>query len=137
MPAGRPSKYKPEYCELLEGHFASGLSYEAFAGVLKVSIETLYNWEKDFPEFLEAKKTFWEIGREKFENIGLQGMMGKIPGFNTTVWIFTMKNRFGWRDSAEIRHTQIEPVNIMIKTLEGTVKQIAGNNTLTETKPIH
>ena len=29
-PVGRPTKYKPEYCEMLIEHMSEGLSFESF-----------------------------------------------------------------------------------------------------------
>ena len=64
---GRPTDYKPEYCEMLIKHMAEGLSFECFAALVDTSRETLYNWTEKHPEFLYAKKRglekcqlFWE-----------------------------------------------------------------------------
>jgi len=78
-----------------------GLSYETFAAVIEVNKDTLYEWEAVHPEFSEAKKLAFEKNRAFWEKIGTAGMVGKIPGFNATVWIFNMKNRHGWRDRIE------------------------------------
>ncbi len=53
---GRPTLYRPEYCDRLILHCKKGLSYEAFAGVVDVCVDTLYEWEKVHPKFSEAKK---------------------------------------------------------------------------------
>jgi len=99
---GRPTKYHRDYCEMLKTHMGKeGLSYEAFAGVIGVSVETLYAWERSYPKFSEAKREAFALNRVFWERIGAAGMAGKIPGFNATVWIFNMKNRHGWRDRIE------------------------------------
>ena len=89
---GRPSKYKPEYCEALIEHMARGLSYEAFAAQCNVCRDTLYEWEKRYPEFFDSKK----IGHAKllkfFEELGFGLMSGDVKG-NAAVYIFTMKNK--------------------------------------------
>lgn len=56
MPAGRPTKYKKEYCEMLVEFMGRPMPYEAFAGLIGVSFDVLYDWEKKHPEFLQAKK---------------------------------------------------------------------------------
>ena len=93
---GQPTKYREEYCQKLIDHMAKGLSYESFAAIIGVHRDTLYEWEKKHDVFSDSKK----IGLGKcllfYETIGIQGMMGKIAGFNATTWIFKMKNRFGW-----------------------------------------
>lgn len=82
---------------------AQGLSFEACCGELGVSKDTGYEWAKRYPEFAEAKalgeskgQRFWE--RKAIDNLEL----GANDKFNSTVFIFTMKNRFGWRDRKEI-----------------------------------
>ena len=108
MSRGRKTKYKSDYCMLLREHMQSGFSYEAFAGKIGIAIETLYNWEKKQPDFLEAKKIAVNEARYTWERLGIAGMTGKIIGFNATVWIFNMKNRFGWRDKRDIEHSTPE-----------------------------
>jgi len=109
MPAGRPSKYKPEFCKMLEEHFAEGYSYESFAGVVGVARATLYLWEEQHPEFLDTKKEHeakvmkkWE---ERLARLADQGIG------NATAIIFGLKNRAGdnWREKQEINQTvQVE-----------------------------
>lgn len=54
---------------------------------------------EDFPtiKIAEANQSY----RYFWENIGMKGMKGEIPNFNSTVWIFNMKNRFNWTDKRE------------------------------------
>ena len=98
MPKGMPSKYKPEFCDLLIKHMADGLSFESFGAVAKVHKDTLYEWLKVHPEFVEAKAEAWAENLLFYEKVGRAGMTGKLDGFNVTAWIFSMKNRHGWRD---------------------------------------
>lgn len=102
---GRPTKYRPEYCELLISHMESGLSFESFAGAIGVTKQIIYDWLERHPEFLDAKKIADPKCQLFYEKIGRSAMAGKIPNFNTAVWIFNMKNRFGWVDRLEQKHT--------------------------------
>jgi len=111
MPAGRPTKYKPEYCQQLIDHMSQGLSFESFAANLNTWAGTLYRWEQEFSEFREAKNIGFERCRAFYEKAGVAGMMGKVKNFNQTVWLFNLKNRFPkqWRDRHEIDvHATIE-----------------------------
>ncbi len=101
---GRPTKYKPEYCDKLKAHLADGLSFDAFAALIGVNIDTLYEWAKVYPEFSEAKKDGESLGLLFWEKVGRAGITGKIKGFNVAGWIFTMKNRFRWRDRHHLEH---------------------------------
>lgn len=114
---GRPTKYKPEFCELLIEHMASGLSFESFGGLDEVEVwkDVLYDWVKLYPDFSNAKRLgfqknrkFWEkLGRDHIlnesESFG-NGQGSKSKSLNATVWIFNMKNRFPeeWREKKEI-----------------------------------
>ncbi len=111
-PTGRPSKYKTEYCEQLIEHMASGLSFESFAGVIEVNVDTLHEWAKVHEEFSDAKRlafaknmAFWEklgiehiINKTDSESLGDGVSSSKSRSLNASVWIFNMKNRFKWRD---------------------------------------
>jgi len=121
---GRPTLYKPEYCEQLITHMAEGLSYESFAGIVGASEKTLYNWENaknetgelTHPEWLEAKERAFALCRVFWERAGRNMMLGiktvqkdakgvetelDFSKGNATVWIFNMKNRFNWRDKVD------------------------------------
>lgn len=124
MPGGRPTLYRPEYCEALVAHMREGLSYESFAGKIGVSRETLYAWEKAHDEFRDAKTVgeaaslrWWEaLGRDGARGVGQEMLLKRrivspdgtveevweASGFNASAWIFTMKNRFGWRDVSAV-----------------------------------
>lgn len=99
---GQPTKYRPEYCQMLIEHMKSAHSFETFACEVGVNKDTLYEWCKAHAEFSEAKK----IGRlhmqKSLENIGKGLMTGKIKG-NVAAWIFYAKNTIGWNDDANPR----------------------------------
>lgn len=107
---GRPTLYSKAIPDILIKYgIEEGLSYDAFPAYLAeqtgvfVHIDTLYEWERVHPEYSEAKKQFLSCGRIKWERIGRDAATGTLPEtFNATAWVFTMKNRFGWRDRVEI-----------------------------------
>lgn len=107
---GRPTKFKPEYCDALVDHMASGLSFESFAGVIGVTRSTVYEWVKAQPSFSDAKKLGESLALLWWEKISRSAVLGEIDGFNATVFVFSMKNRFGWRDRVEnTGHITVEP----------------------------
>lgn len=91
-PFGRPTKYKPEYCEQLFEHMAEGLSYETFGVQIGVTTSTLYEWEKKYSDFSEAKKSGFGACQAYWETMGRNSMRDK--SFNTAMWIYNMKCRF-------------------------------------------
>ena len=106
-PIGRPSKYRPEYCEQLIDFMAEGYSFEAFAGKIRVNQDTLHEWVKRHPDFSEAKKIAWSVSRLYLDKAFVEGLWNTKDGptLNNTTWIFAMKNRFGWRDRVEHRES--------------------------------
>jgi hypothetical protein len=95
--------FKPEYCEQLIDHMAEGYSFEAFCGKIGVAKQTAYTWVKQHAEFAEAKEIGFEKNRLFWEHKGIEGLWGdKDSRFNSTVWVFNMKNRHGWRDRVEM-----------------------------------
>lgn len=120
MPGGQPTKYKPEYCALLKEHMKKGFSYESFAGLVSVSKQTIYDWEKVNPEFLDAKKEAFGLCQLFWEGKGIEGLFSTSTAngrggtdsksMNSSVWIFNMKNRFNWKDKRE------EAITIDMKT---------------------
>lgn len=143
MSAGRPTKYDKKYCEELIEHMAKGLSYEAFAGTVSVSKQTLYDWEKANPEFLDAKEIAIEKCRIFWEELGIKNIINKSDSssweggsesksrsLNSSAWIFNMKNRFGWRDKQPGEEDKIitppskdqldERINELLEKLNGS-----------------
>jgi len=116
---GRPSKYKPEYCEMLIKHMEEGLSFESFAGLIGVTKQIIYDWCDRHPEFLDAKSLGWAKCLLFYEKIGRQGMVGKLAGFNLGTWIFNMKNRFQWVDRVETKIEGTGTIQINYSLVDG------------------
>lgn len=108
---GRPTEYKPEYCQMLIEHMASGKSFESFAAKLDTHRAVLYQWEHAQQDFADAKK----IGSEKmlqfYEDAGIEGMYA--ARFHDAVWIFMMKNRFKWTDKIELSGSDSAPIKLI------------------------
>jgi hypothetical protein len=105
---GRPTKYKEEYCKMLEDHMAQGLSFESFAGTIRVHRETLYEWCNVHREFSDSKKRGVELSLAWHEKVFNAMALGKIKNGNSTALLFMMKNRHRWRDNPPDSHNQDE-----------------------------
>ena len=111
MPGGRPTKYKPEYCDQLIEFMAKGFSFEAFAGEIEVALDSLSKWVNEHDAFSASKKIGQAMSRKWWEKAGQDGMYaGKA--FNPTVWIFAMKNRFGWKDQLALSTDSELPITV-------------------------
>ena len=102
---GRPSEYRPEYCEAVQDYMAQGYSLTAFAGSIRVARDTIYEWIKSHSEFSDA------VARARAARV--QWLEGKLlrsrKGAETTAAIFALRNAdpVEWRDirTTEHRHT--------------------------------
>lgn len=108
MVKGRPSKYDPRLCDLALSYLSKGYSKQALAGKLGISRETLYEWCRTHEDFSDTIKKGEAKSLMFWEEKGMDGMMGKTKGFNSIVWIFTMKNRFGWSDQGYVEEKVVE-----------------------------
>lgn len=122
--AGRPTKYEEGFCEVAEATLAEGFSLAAVAGTCGVCLDTVYEWQKQHPEFSDAVKR----GRAKGALVW-EARLAKLAETNTgnaTGIIFGLKNRFPeeWKDVTrqeqtgpnggpvevtEIRRTVVDP----------------------------
>lgn len=131
MTAGRPTKYKPEYCQELIDFCAQGYSLEAFCGHIDVSKETLYTWFETHQEFLDAKVRGLQKSRMFWEKLGIDHIVSKsdsetiVQGkdkittsksrtLNASVWALNMKNRFAWKDNVDVNQTSNAKIEIVI-----------------------
>jgi len=118
---GRPTDYKPEYCQMIIDHMAQGFSSTSFAAEIGQAKSTIGTWANNHPDFMAAKKVAEAACEKWWENLGKDGAEGKVRGFNVGSWIFNMKNRFGWKDALAISSDQ----DIAILTAYNHKKPIA------------
>lgn len=126
---GRPSKYRPEYCQLLI-EYMSGKGedvvkaivvdkeivqhklgelpnfFEGFAAKIDVCVDTLLEWCKEHEEFSVAYK--------KAKAIQLDRMVkGSIAGtYNSAGAIFALKNLHRWTDKQEVSGPDGGPLQV-------------------------
>lgn len=123
---GRPTKYKPEYCEELIEYFNKEpyrerkvthknkkgdewITYEdvandlpflsQFAHSIGVTTSSLERWRKEYPEFSEAYKKAKEMQHNMLATNALRGL------YQVAFSIFTAKNITSWRDKQEVSYS--------------------------------
>jgi hypothetical protein len=118
---GRPSLYKPEYCALLIEHCSKGLSFEAFAGLLGVAVDTIQEWSNAHKDFSVAKNIASAKCRIFWERLGIRIAAGQLKNANAAVYIFNMKNRFKWRDRWDSEDSENDGEPLIVKRADGGV----------------
>src|SRR5690554_5906570 len=112
-PVGRPTKYRPEYCDMLVEHMATGASATSFAAQIDVSRETISEWGRVHPEFSVAIKKGKAKCAAWWERLGRQGAQG--GDVNPTLVIFGLKNMSpeDWRDKQELEVNQKTEIQVL------------------------
>lgn len=93
---GQPTKYRPEFCEIVIKKMKLGAAVKELPYYLDVCIDTIYEWSKVHPEFSEALKKGAGYSEAVWMVKGRRGLRDKQ--FNYVGWYMNMKNRFGWQD---------------------------------------
>lgn len=89
---GRPSKYKPEYCERVIELGKEGKSLTQIAVALDVSKATIIYWSDNYIEFSTALTRAKECEQAWWEAKGMDGLTA--DRFNSAVWSKSMSARF-------------------------------------------
>ena len=108
MPLGRPTDYRPEYCESVQEFGRMGKSIAWMAAELGVARSTIQLWEKEIPEFSSAMTQARLYSQQWWEDMGQEHLM-VAPGqgtFQASVWSRSMAARFpeDWREKSEVKH---------------------------------
>jgi hypothetical protein len=109
---GRPTVYKPEFCQQAIDIMQDGGSKMQVCAAFTISYQTFLNWldpnhasyQKDFFESIKLGET---LSQAWWEGLGKDGTSGVNTDVNATMYGFNMKNRFkeDWRDKQEIVQT--------------------------------
>lgn len=104
MPAGRPSKYDPKYCEEVVKVMGTGLSLTAFAGHIGTCRDTINEWRSVHPEFSDACRK----GQAKRTQFLEGGMLERdMPGPAVNARRFALANAAPeeWREKQSLEHS--------------------------------
>ena len=117
-----PTKYKKEMCVQVLELGRQGKSRAQIAAALGVRIQTIHNWERTIPEFLEATTWARDLSLAWWEDRGQEGLFmtteirhdkdtGRKIGIitwkiNAQMWSLQVRNRFPeyYRDRSRMDH---------------------------------
>ena len=104
-PTGRPSLYRPEYCELVQEDMKQGRSIGGFAGEIGVSRQTITSWMNKYPEFLASVMVAKTKRLRQYETALIDKAFTNKGGSATLIVFGLMNAGFDdWSDVGEHRH---------------------------------
>lgn len=80
MKTGRPSDFKPEYCEQIKHLIMLGAKDTEIAAFFHCAVSTLFYWRNHYPEFSEASKR----AREEHDALVERSLRDKAIGYVAT-----------------------------------------------------
>jgi len=105
MVMGRPTDYRPEYCQTVIEMGDEGCSVVEMAARIGVARSTLeYEWPRKHNDFSAALTRARELSQAWWERTGRENML--TQGFNGSVWSRSMAARFP-KDWTEKKQTEL------------------------------
>lgn len=75
---GRPTEFRPEYCDIARRLAEQGATDQELADVLRVHRSTFYRWLSDHPEFRDAIK----LGKEPADERVVRSLYHRAVGYS-------------------------------------------------------
>ena len=115
---GRPTLYRREMCDRLVEAMADGLTAEAAAARIGISARSLFYWQQQHPEFLQAIQEGRQRSQLWWEERALAMANGESG--NTQIVVLGLQNRSraatGWNnDTVKLEHTGPEGGPVEVK----------------------
>jgi len=119
---GRPTKYRPEYCEMLKKHMSVGKAIYSFCAKIGINKETIREWVSKYPEFSVAKEQGLYLSFSWWEDVLIRAAAGlpitiydkngdpiniQKPTYNAALILYNVHNRFN--DLTEWTHLKGKP----------------------------
>lgn len=104
-PEGRPSLYKPEYCQLVLSMGDEGKTVVQMAVAIDVTRSTIYEWAETHPEFSDALTRARNRSQAWWEAAGQGGLVNKEFNGNLYNKIVASRFREDYGDRQAIEHT--------------------------------
>ena len=107
-PVGRPSKYKPEYCEAIIEMAKQGKGWANYAATFEIDRATLYDWAAAHEEFSTALTRAKVLEQQWWEDQARENLRSRE--FNANLWIKSAQARFR-EDYTERKETAVTGAN--------------------------
>ena len=119
---GRPTKYKPEFCDLTKylKHCQAKKelpSLTGYAVYLHIAEATIQNWGKEHDEFLASLRKLLTIEKQVLMNRGLTG------DYNSTITKLILSSNFGMTERVD-QTSGDKPIETSPITIDAVIQKI-------------
>lgn len=91
---GRPTDYRPEYCDKVVELGKMGKSLAHICAEIGVARSTIHLWMNTYPQFSEAIELSRAYAQAWWEDRAQEQVVAPTPGFNASLWGKSMSARF-------------------------------------------
>jgi hypothetical protein len=120
LKVGRPSEYRPEFCELVLELGKQGKSFTQMAVATGYAKASLGRWREEHPEFRDALTRALEMSQDWWESRGQEGITSR--DFNAALWHKNVASRFreDYADRKEVTGAGGGPIQqaVTLRTLD-------------------
>lgn len=111
-PRGRPTSYRPEYCERVIEMGEEGKSITQMAATLGFDKATLLDWRAAHPDFATALTRATALAQKWWEDRGQSGLGDR--NFNAALWMKIVASRYrdDYADRKEITGANGGPLQV-------------------------
>ena len=131
---GRPTLYRPEYCEMVIQRMSEGFSLTAFAGFIGVSKHAIYEWIAAHADFGNA------VARARAARVAAleTKLLRSRKGAETTAAIFALRNADPeeWRDVKHQEHQHLHQIRQLTDAQLNAIAAQGPTPALIEAKPV-
>lgn len=118
---GCPTKYDPAYCDKVIELGKQGKSITQMACAIGVVKKTIYNWEKEHPEFLHALTRARQYAQGWWEDVGQNALYEKY--FQSSLWAKQVTCRF----PDDYKEKKESDLNVNIQSHEDALEFLRDN----------
>lgn len=117
---GRPSLYKPEYCEVVVELGRAGKSMVQMAAQLGVDRASILRWKEEHEDFRASLSRALVLAQEWWEDRGQMGLHDR--NFNAALWMKIVASRYreDYADRKEITGADGGPLKVQASVLDVT-----------------
>lgn len=114
MTAGRPTTYKPSYCDRVIALGREGKSQCEIAEAIGVARTTMRGWAEQNPAFAEALKRAKDFEQAWWERTAREGL--RDHAFNAALWSRSVSARFreDYTERREVGGIDGQPITVLI-----------------------